>query len=53
MTKSLFLRQSLQSNVDSLIYVDNLFATGVINYKKLRLWFHVKHCLKEELTQKK
>jgi len=24
-----------------------------MNYKKMHLWFHIKHCLKEELNQKK
>ena len=29
------MRQSSQRNVISLNYVDNMFALGVINYKKL------------------
>ena len=46
-TKSLFLRQSSQCNVISLNYVGNLFAIGVIKYKKLRLWLHMKQSLRE------
>ena len=49
-TKVLFLRQSVQSNIISLNYVDNLFGIGVMNYKELYLWFQMRHCLKEELT---
>ena len=48
----LLLMQSLQSNIIYLNYVDSLFAIGFINYKKLRFWFQMKQCLKEELTLK-